>query len=189
MGWNALRVGCRDNHAKSASAHVLCGQSAGSPWGEARGGRALLSSEASVTAFRNHSRRPGAVSVKKGLGQRHGMERAPRWLQRQPRQVRQRARDVWVVGLFSTGQSARGLRATDFENFDYGVSKLKPPTWRGVGDDEPRHTVWGGARPALAAKKTTQSPPERACPIDGRSVFHRAKCARAARHGARKLCT
>ena len=42
-GWSAPRVGCADNHAKSASAFVLRGRSAGSPQGEARAGRTAQS--------------------------------------------------------------------------------------------------------------------------------------------------
>ena len=117
VGWSAPRVGREDNHAKSASARVLRGRSAGSPRGEARAGRAARDSKALVTTCRSRSRRPGAVSVKKSLGQRRGVERAPRWLRRQPRQVRQRARAPWAFGRFSTGRSARGPRGTGFRSF------------------------------------------------------------------------
>ena len=210
MGWSALRVGCKDNHANSASALVLRGRSASSPQGDAREGlgtgfgryghkgskpkhptwRGCVEVEPRPTAWdgarsalaankttpspparacsvgdwpllhrakraraAGHGTRSfeyvvpkpqlpsGAVSVKKDLSQRHGVERAPRWPQRQPRQVRQRARDMWAVGLFSTGQSARGLRGTDFGSFDYDVSKPQPPTWRGVGEEGPRPTA------------------------------------------------
>ena len=82
------RVGRQNNHAKSASSLVLCGRSARSPRGEMRASRAPQSSETLIPAFRSHSRRPGAVSVKRSLGQRRGVERAPRWPQRQSRQVR-----------------------------------------------------------------------------------------------------
>ena len=159
-----------DNHAKSASARVLRGRSAGSPRCEARAGRAPRDSNAVITTFRSRSRRPGAVSVKKSLGQRRGVERATRWPRRQPRQVRQRARAPWAVGRFSTGRSARGPRGTGFRSFGHEVSKPQPPTWRGVGEEEPRPTAWGGARPALAAKTTTPSPPARACSVGGRPV-------------------
>ena len=94
-------------------------------------------------AFRSRSRRPGAVSVQKSLGQRRGVERAARWPQRQQRQVRQRARAPWAVGRFSTGRSARGPRGTGLESFGHGVSKPQPPTWRGVVEEEPRPTAWG----------------------------------------------
>ena len=67
-------------------------------------------------------------------------------------------RAPWAVGWFSTWRSARGLRATELERDGYGVSKPQPPTWRSVGEEEPRPTVWGGARRALAAKTTTPSP-------------------------------
>ena len=66
-----MRVGREDNHAKSASARVLRGRSAGSPRGEARTRCAPRESNAVVTEFRSRSRRPGAVSVKKSLGQQH----------------------------------------------------------------------------------------------------------------------
>ena len=165
-------------------------QRARAPWAvgrfstgrSARGPRAT-GFESLITTFRSRSRRPGAVSVKKSLGQRRGVERAPRWPRRQPRQVRQRARAPWAVGRFSTGRSARGPRATGFESYGHDVSKPQPPTWRGVGEEEPRPTAWGGARPALAAKTTTPSPPARACSVGGRPVLHGAKRARAARHG------
>ena len=69
----ALRVGREDNHAKSASARVLRGRSAGSPRGEARARCAPLDSKAVVTQFRSRSHRPIAVSLKKSLGQRRGV--------------------------------------------------------------------------------------------------------------------
>ena len=183
VGWTAPRVGREDNHAKSASAHVLSGPSAGSPRGEARAGRAPRESNAAVTTSRNCSRRPGAVSVKKSLGQRRGVERAARWPRRQPRQVRQRARAPWAVGRFSTGRSARRPRATGFERGGNDVLKLQPPTWRVVGEEEPRPTAWDGARRALAAKTTTPSPPARTCSVGRRLVLQGARRARAARHG------
>ena len=71
---------------KSASARVPRGQSAGSPRGEARAGRAARDSEAMVMSSRSRSRRPGAVSVQKRLGQRRGVKCAPRWPRRKPRQ-------------------------------------------------------------------------------------------------------
>ena len=67
-------------------------------------------------------------------------------------------RAPWAVGWFSTGRSARGPRATELERFGYFVSKPQPPTWRGVGEEEPFPKAWGRARPALAAKITTPSP-------------------------------
>ena len=162
---------------------VLRGRSAGSPRGEARAGCAPRKSNAVVTTFESRSRRPGAVSVKKSLGQRRGVERAARWPRRQPRQVRQRARAPWAVGRFSTGRSARGPRATGVERCGHDVSKPQPPTWRGVGEEEPRPTAWGGARRALAAKTTTPSPPARACSVGGRPGSPRgeARAGRAAR--------
>jgi hypothetical protein len=44
-----------------------------------------------------------------------------------------------------------------------------------------------GARPALAAKTTTPSPPARACSVGGRPVVHGMQRAKAARHGFRTL--
>ena len=165
-------------------------QRARAPWAvgrfstgrSARGSRATGSKRGSHDV-RSRSRRPGAVSVKKSLGQRRGVERVARWPQRQPRQVRQRARAPWAVGRFSTGRSARGPRATGVKRGGHDVSKPQPPTWRGVGEEEPRPTAWGGARRALAAKTTTPSPPARACSVGGRPVLHGAKRARVARHG------
>ena len=136
--------------------------------------------------IRSRSRRPGEVSVKKSLGQRRGVERVARWPRRQPRQVRQRTRAPWAVGWFSTGRSARGPRATGVKRRYHDVSKPQPPTWRGVGEEEPRPTAWGGARRALAAKTTTPSPPARACSVGGWPVLHGAKRARAARHGSQR---
>ena len=69
----------------------------------------------------------------------------------------------WAVGWFSTGRGASGPRATELEGFVYGVSKPQPPTWRGVLEEEPRPTVRGGARTALAAKTTTPSPRRAVC--------------------------
>ena len=184
-GVECARVGRANNHAKSASAHALFGRSAGSPRGEARAGRAPRNSTASITAYRSHSRRPGAVSVKKSLDQRRGLERAPCWPQRQPRQVRQRARALRAIGWFSNRRGARGPRAARFfKGFGYGVSTPQPPTWRDVGEEEPRPTVWGGAHPALAAKTTAPTPPARACSVGGWPVRHGAKRARTRGAGA-----
>ena len=106
VGWSAPRVGRKDNHAKSASARVLRGRSAGSR-GKARADHTPRDSEAMpITTVRSRSNRPGAVSLKKSLVQRCGVECAPRWPRRQPRQVRQRARAPWAVGCFSTGRNA-----------------------------------------------------------------------------------
>ena len=185
--WSASHVGRKDNHAKYASAHVLWGRSAGSRRGEVRAGRARQNLTASIAAFRSRSRRHSTVSVKKNLGQRRGVVRAPRWPQRQPRQVRQRVRALWAVGWFSTGQSARGPRPTQFKSFDYDRLKPQAPIWRGVGEEERRPTEWGKARPALAAKTITPSPPARTCYVGGRPVLHGAKRTRAARLGIRKL--
>ena len=164
MGWSALRVGCKENHAKSASARVLRGRSAGSQQGALRAGRAARNSEALNTLPRSRSRRPGPVSVMKGLSQRRAMKRtlrwqrrkprqvrqrarAPwRWLQRQPGQVRQRVRASWAVGRFPTGRNARGLHGTQPGSFGYVVSKPQPPIWRGCVEVEPRLTAWDGAR-------------------------------------------
>ena len=187
VGWSSPRVGREGNHAKSASARVLRGRSAGSPRGEARAGRAPRDSEASVTLFRSRSRRPGAVSVRKSLGQRRGVQRALGWPRRKPCQVRQRARAPRAVGRFSTGQSARGPRATELGSFDDVAPKPQPPIWRGVGEKCTRATAWGGTRNALAAKTTTPSPPARACSMGGRPVLHGANRVRVAPHGVRKL--
>ena len=165
---------------------MLCGRPAGSPRSNARVGRAPRNSEALVTELPRRSRRPGVVSVKKSLGQRREVECAPRWLRRQPHQVRQRARALWAVGWFSTGRTARGPRATEFGSIGHGVSKPKPPIWRGADEEEPRPTVWDGAHPALVAKTTTSSPPARTCSTGGRLDLHGAKRARAARHGTRR---
>ena len=139
-----------------------------------------------VTTFRSRSRRPGAVSVKKSLGQRRGVERARVGREDNHAKSASAQRAPWAVGRFSTGRSARGPRATGVERCGYDVSKPQPPTWRGVGEEEPQPTAWGGARRALAAKTTTPSPPARACSVGGRPVLHGAKRARAARHGSRK---
>ena len=54
---------------------MLCGRAPGSPQGEARTGRAPRNLKASIKVFRRRSRRAGAVSVKRSLGQRCGMKR------------------------------------------------------------------------------------------------------------------
>ena len=187
MRWSAPRVGREDNHAKSASARVLLGRSAGSPLGEARADRAQRNSAASITTFRRRSRRPNAVSVMESLGQRCGMDRAPRWQRRQPHQVRQRARASWAHGLSGMGRSARWPRGTGVGSYACCVLRPQPPTWRGVGEEEPRPTVWGGACPALAAQTTPPCPPARACSMGGWLVRHGANRARTARHESQQL--
>ena len=181
------RVGRQNNHAKSASSLVLCGRSARSPRGEMRASRAPQSSETLIPAFRSHSRRPGAVSVKRSLGQRRGVERAPRWPQRQLRQVCKRARAPWADGLFSTERGARGPCGTGCAHFGYVFLKSQPPTERGVGEVELRPTAWVGAHPALGAKTTMPTPPARTYSAGGRLVLHGAKRARATRHQIRKI--
>ena len=181
------RVGCADNHAKSASALVLRGRSVGYIRGEARAGFAAQLPEAIAAKARNHSRRPGEVGLNWSLGQWRGMQRAPRWLRRQPRQVRQRARAPWAHGLSGMGRSARGPRGTGVGSYDCCVLRPQPPTWRGVGEAGPRPTVWGGACPALAAQTTTPSPPARACSVGGRPVRHGANRTRTARHEIQQL--
>ena len=181
------RVGCADNHAKSASALVHRGRSVGYLRGDARAGFAAQLPEAIAAKARSHSRLPGEIGLNWSLGQRRGMQRAPRWLRRQPRQVRQRACAPWAMGRFSAGRSARGPLATELNSFGYKVSKPQPPTWRGVGDDKSRHTVWDGSVPGVGPKTTTLSPPARACSVGGRPVLHGATRARVAQHRIRNL--
>ena len=106
VGWSAPRVGHADNRAKHAARREqgLRGRSAGSPRDEARARRAPRDENESATTVRSRSRRHGAVSAQRSLGQRRGVERAASWPRRQPRQARsaQRARALWAVGWFST---------------------------------------------------------------------------------------
>ena len=81
----------------------------------------------------------------------------------------------------STGRRVRGPRGMGFDSCGQDRYILMPPTWRGVDAEEPRPTVWGGARRALAEKTTTPSAPARECSVGGRTVLHGAKRARAAR--------
>ena len=127
--------------------------------GKAHAGRMAHGSRVIVSKIRSRSNRPGEVALKWSLGQRRGIERAQRWLQRQPRQVRQRTRAPWAVDWFSTGRSARGPRGAEFGRGAYNVLKTRPPIGRGVSKKQPELTEWGGARPALAAKTITPSPP------------------------------
>ena len=71
---------------------VVRGRMAGPPWGEPRADRSPQNLTASITAFQSPSCQSGAWSVTESLSARCGMERAPHWPRRQPRQVRQRAR-------------------------------------------------------------------------------------------------
>ena len=123
VGWSTSRVGREDNHAKSASARVLRGWSVGSPRGEARTGRAARGSEAVDTRLRSRCRRPGTVSVRSSLGQRRGMERVARWPQRQPRQVRHRARVLRGRLAGSARVEACAGRATRY--LESGVTMLR----------------------------------------------------------------
>ena len=118
---------------------------------------------------------------------RRGMERVARWPRRQPRQVRQRARTLRAVGWFSTGRSARGPSATELGSIRYSILKPQPPTWRGIGAEEPWHMAWGGACPALTATTTTTSPLARACSVSGRLILPWVKRAGAATHSIQKL--
>ena len=219
--WSASPVCCADNHAKSASAHVLCGRSDGYPRGEARVGYMPRNFKPMITAFRSHNRRPGAASVKSNLGQRRGdgvraalaaktttpspqrtrcvlrgrspgSPRGEACAGRTPRNSKPSLRRFvappanlrgvskaeppptawgearcemaamtttptpqhavhapWAVGWFSTWQSARGPNAAKFKNFGYGISKPQPPTWRGVGEEEPRPAAWGWSAPRV----------------------------------------
>ena len=131
---------------------------------------------------RSRSRRPDAVAVRRSLGQRTVDERVASWSRQQPSPQRA-VRTPWAVSRFSTGRRARGPRATESKSFGYGGLKPQPPTWRGVVREEPRTTVCGKARPALAAQTTTPSPPARTCSVGGRLVIYGAKRARAASNG------
>ena len=71
---------------------------------------------------KNRSSQPGAVSVKKSLSAWCGVERGLRWPQRQRRQLLQYARAPWAAHRFSTGQSARLPRGTEFRSFGYLVA-------------------------------------------------------------------
>ena len=71
------------------------------------------------------------------------------------------------------------------ESYSQGASKSRLPTSQAFGAEEPWHMAWGGARPALAAKTTTPSPPARTCSVGGRLVLDEAKRALAARNGIR----
>ena len=121
------RVGCEDNHAKSASAPVLRMGSAGSPRGDARAGRTARDSNAVDTRLRSRSRRHGVMSVKKSLSQRRGMERTSRSLRRPQCYVPQRARTPWAVCRFSTGRSARGPHGRGSKCYDHEALKPQPP--------------------------------------------------------------
>ena len=120
-GLECARVGREDNQAKCASACVLRGRSADYPRGDAHAGRALRGLNASYTLVRSRNRRPGRVLVKKSLDRRRGLKRAPRWLRKQPRQVRQRARAPWASSRFFMGQSAHGTRGTAFRGCGHAV--------------------------------------------------------------------
>ena len=187
VGWSAPRIGRTDNHTKFASAHVLHRRLAGPPRVEACAGRAEQEPEAMVAILQSRSRRPGAVSLKTSLGQRRGVERPA--LAAKTTTPSPPAR-TWFVGgrldLYGA-KCARELHATKPGSFYYGDSKLQPPTWRSVGEEEPRPTAWRGARAALAAKTTTPSPPAFTCPAGGRLILHGAKSARAGRNGGRKM--
>ena len=165
--WSASLVGHEDNHAESASARVLRGRRASFPRGEAHTGRSARDSETVETSLRSRSRAPGAVSVRRSLGQRLGVERVARWPRRQPRQVRQRASAPCPDGRFSTAQRAHGPCGIELVRRGHEAPKPQPSAWRGVGAKEPWPTAWGGARRSFAAKTTTPSPPARVCSVGG----------------------
>ena len=175
-----------DNHAKSTSARVHRGRLAGSLRGEARAGRAPRESKKVATTFRSRSRRPGEVLTKKSLGQGRGTERVARWPRRQPCQVSQRTRAPWAVGRYPWVEACAGC-AQWGQTICYDISKPLLPTWRDVGEEEPRPTEWGGLRCALAAKTTTTSPPASACFVGGWLAFHeaiaRGPCATGVKYG------
>ena len=54
---------------------------------------------------------------------------------------------AWAADRLSMGRSARRPRGTGFGCCGHVVSQTQPPTWRGIGEEEPRPTVWGGVRP------------------------------------------
>ena len=79
------------------------------------------------------------------------------------------------------GQSDIGPKQATVLNFCNETVVLKHADQMTMGGGGAR-----GARPALAAKTTTPSPPARACSVGSRSVLHGAKRARATRRGIRK---
>ena len=170
-----------------AALRVLHGRSAGFPRVEARTSRTARGAEALVTRLRTRGRRPGAVSVRRSLGQLRGVEHVARWPRRQPRQVRQRTCAPWLVGRFSTGRSAHGPCGTELGSCGHEAPKSQPSAWHGVGAEEAWRTAWGRARCTLAAKTTTPSPPARVCCVAGGQIFHGAKRTRAVRHVTQKV--
>ena len=111
-----------------------------------------------ITPFRSRSRRFVAVSVRLGLGQRRGdgarCELAHSTNTRKVFAARAE-RVLRTAGRCSTVRYARGTRATGVESVDGELSN-PPPISRGVGAVEPRPSVWGEARRALAHTTTTR---------------------------------
>ena len=81
--------------------------------------------------------------MKKSLGQWLGVGRVALWASRQRFQVRQRARTPWADGRFSTRRSACAPHTAGVARGDNDDSNPQPPTWHGVGEEEPRPTAWG----------------------------------------------
>ena len=140
-----------------------------------------------VADLQSHNRRPGAVSLKKSLGQRRWVERARHWQRRQPRQVCQRARVLH-------GQMAGPPRGEARANRAAHESNAMAVTFRGrchrrgaVSLKKSLGQRRGMERPVLATQTTTPSLPARACSMGGWPVRLEANRARAARLRSRKL--
>ena len=182
VGWSASRVGREDNHAKSASARVLRGQSAGSPRGEARAGRAPRSQTRCYDISKSQPPTWRGVGEEEPRPTAWGGAR--RALAAKTTTPSLPARPCTVRSAGSPRGEARAGCAALESNDGHDVPKLQPPPWRGVGEEEPRPIAWGGARRALAAKTTTPSRPAHACSAGGWPVLYGAKRARAVRHGS-----
>ena len=167
---------------------VVRGRSAGSPWGGARAGRVPRDEKALLTAFRSRSRRPGAVSVKRSLGQRRGVERAPRWPQRQSRQARS---TQYVLCGRSAGYPSDLARARRAPRGYNGTTLTVRSRSRQPGAESVKRGLANVVRwsaPRVGRENNHAKCAARiAWSVGGRLVFHGEKRARAARHGTRRL--
>ena len=167
-----------------SSARVLGGPSDCFPQGEARGLRAPRELHAVATTFTKPQPLTWrSVGEEEPRPTARGERVAARWPRRKLRQVRQRARAPWAVGRLSTERNARGSRGMGAKCGDHDNPKPQPPTWYGVGEEEPRPTACGRASRAFLAKTTARSPPARAYSLGRRPVLHGTKRARAVHHG------
>ena len=182
------RVGRAHNHAKYASARVLCGRSAGAPRGEARAGRAPRSWKAWLRRFE------AAAADRARCRWRGASANCVRWSAPQVGRADNRAKHAarrdkcslggqLVLHVTMPSRAARhGTRTSQQRRFEAAAAntarcRCKGASANGVG--------WSAPRVGHADNRAKHAARRHKCSVGGRLVLHVTKPSRGARHGTR----